>query len=225
MKKLLNNICALLSSLIVLALCIYAIHDMQTAEGVGYYFCLKLNAPNRLPFDIAADVIRTLLLLLVLLLPVIATKNRKFHDFAAFLLTFVAFIPSISTAYILGLFISKESYQMYLETEVLTTEFVNHFRILIPFIILLAGVNILIKGKMPGKADWWLMILAFLVILVTIPFPGLYSMASFVASYLFIIVIYRLMKEISDKYWLLHIIFFFTAIYRIITVCQAYSLY
>lgn len=223
MKKLINVIISALVSFIVLALCVYAIHDIQTAEGIGFYYCLKLNAPSRLPFDIAADIILAILFFLLLLLPLCFCKRKTICDFTCFLLMCVTFIPSISIDYILSLK-SVERYQIYLEADSLAIEFIQHFRVLIPLIILLAGVNYVIKDKLPAKSDWRLMVIAFIIIIVTVPFPGLYSMASFLASYLFVIVMFKMMEGLSSKLWLLHIIFFFTSIYNIITVCQTYSL-
>lgn len=224
MKKLLNYFASLISLVTILALCIYAIHDVQSAEGVGFYYCLKFNASNRLIFDIVTDIIFFILLMVFLLLPVLTLKKRSLHDFSCFTLLFVSFIPSISTAYVFGLFRSLDAFTASVNVNIMAMEFSNHFRILIPFIVLLAGINYVIKNKKPEKAEWIMMIGAFLIILITIPFSGLYSLATYIASYLFIIVIFRLMKELSGKLWLIHIILFFTAIYRIITVCQAYTL-
>lgn len=223
MKKLINVIISALSAFIILALCVYAIHDVQTAEGIGYYYCLKFNAPSRLPFDIAADIIFTILLIILLLLPLFLCKRKSIHDFASFLFMYVTFIPSISIAYIFSLQ-SKESYQIFIDADSLAIEFIQHFRVLIPLIILLAGVNYVIKDKLPARSDWRLMIAAFIIIIASIPFPGLYSMTSFLASYLFVIVLFKMMTGLSSRLWLLHIIFFFTAAYNIITVCQTYSL-
>lgn len=224
MKKALNFVFSLCSIIVMLSLCAYAIHDMQSAEGVGFFFCLKLNAPSRVPFDIAADIIFFALLVALLFIPVMAIKEKSIHDFSLFLITYIALMPSISTAYVLGLFRSLDAFKPYLDTEFLTTEFIHHFRIIIPLIVLLCGVNYVIKNIKPEKTDWIMMMCAFIAILVSIPFPGLYYLASFIASYLFVIVLFKSMKTLSGKLWLLHVVFFFTAVYRIITVCQAYTL-
>ncbi len=91
---------ACILALFFFCMSVLAVHDMQTAEGVGLYFALKWNR-GRLPFDLAVDGLAGLGLFLLVLLPCIALRHKGADSVLRMLILFVAFMPRLSLAYLI----------------------------------------------------------------------------------------------------------------------------
>ena len=86
-----------LAYLVMAALCI---HDMQSAEGVGLLFALRAGK-DRLWYDVAADSLGVLGLLLLVVVPCFRLGHRSAAALLRMLLAFLSFMPSLSMAYLL----------------------------------------------------------------------------------------------------------------------------
>lgn len=224
MKKAVNTLFAFTISILLAGLVIYTIHDIQTAEGIGYFFTLKLNLPSRLLFDILADVILSLLCLALLLIPVLSESRKSIYDFCSFAIIFVAFMPQVSLGEIIDQIVAGTLFSIELDSEILAGQFIEPFRALIPLIILIGGAGYVIKNEEPRKSDLLMLIVSFTITLISIPFSGLYSVAVFFSNYIFVIVLFHFIKSFSGKLWPIHIILLITCMYRILSICNAYSL-
>lgn len=82
---------------------INTLHQMQTSEGVGLYYALKAGM-DREGFDVAVDVIIALALLMLVGLPCLILRHCERGAFLRFLVAFLAFMPRLSTAYLVHWF-------------------------------------------------------------------------------------------------------------------------
>ena len=84
--------------------CLYTLHDMQTAEGIGLFFSMQLGMEQRLPFDLLVDVVCIGALVLLVYLPCKLLKYHSGDSFLRFLVVYLAMMPSVSLAGIISLF-------------------------------------------------------------------------------------------------------------------------
>lgn len=89
--------------------CLYAIHDMQTAEGIGLYFSLKWKIDNRIYLDILVDVLSMAALAALIYIPCHMRKVRKPEAFLRLLSVYLAVVPQLSLTRILQLFRQHET--------------------------------------------------------------------------------------------------------------------
>lgn len=81
------------------------LYEMQKAEGVGLYFALKAGM-ERAGFDMAVGVTAALALLLLTGLPCLILRHRSLSAVFRFFVSFTAFMPRLSMAYLLHVFAS-----------------------------------------------------------------------------------------------------------------------
>lgn len=91
-------------SMAVLALVFVALHDMQTALGVGLYLSICAGDNDRTAYDIAVDVIMLVALVILMVIPCLAYKKVKAESFFRLLLVSLAFMPQLSPAYLVHFF-------------------------------------------------------------------------------------------------------------------------
>lgn len=125
-----NNWITGILALFLLAFTAAAIHDMQTAEGVGLYLALKKGADRR-PFDLAADIAALLGLLLLTLLPCVPPARRSIAVYFRMLTAFLALMPKLRMAFLVHFFDTEADYSLELPLFVLQT--------VVPLLCLLAA--------------------------------------------------------------------------------------
>lgn len=84
--------------------CLYTLHDMQTAEGIGLFFAMQLGLEQRLPFDLLVDVVCIGVFLLLVYLPCKLLKHGSRDKILRLLIVYLAVMPSVSLAGIISLF-------------------------------------------------------------------------------------------------------------------------
>lgn len=84
--------------------CLYTLHDMQTAEGIGLFFAMQLNLEQRMPFDLLVDAVCMGALVVLVYLPCKLLKYHSVDSFLRLLIVYLAVMPSVSLAGIIGLF-------------------------------------------------------------------------------------------------------------------------
>lgn len=99
-----QGICNFIVTAALLLGCLYTLHDMQTAEGIGLFLSMQLGADSRLPFDLLVDVVCMGLLLLLVYLPCRLLRHRTRDCFLRLLIVYLAALPSVSLAELLGFF-------------------------------------------------------------------------------------------------------------------------
>jgi len=87
--------------------CLYALHDMQTALGIGLYFTLKLGLENRLVFDILVDLLCMGCLVLLLWLPCLFLGRKGVTSYGRLFIGYLAIVPTVNLTEILNLFNSR----------------------------------------------------------------------------------------------------------------------
>lgn len=79
------------------------VHEMQMAEGIGFYWAIKTGA-ERQTFDILTDLSAAFVMILLVVLPCAILKYKNVSAVFRFLTGFLAFMPSLSMAYLIHLF-------------------------------------------------------------------------------------------------------------------------
>lgn len=211
-------------SLFVLAalglLCLYAVHDVQTAGGLSLLLNERIHGPIVLSYVIV-DFLLMVLLIASLILPLMVAKELTSEKLAQFFILFVAFVPSINPAILYDDIINFKSLAFYSELYKYKLLVISYFRFLIPLIIILWGILVVIKSIKPKKANTVLIIISAVLMLSVLPFSGLYDYVTYIVSYLLVIVLYNLLSKLSDKLWPVYVLFLLTAFYRIISFCMS----
>ena len=220
MKKILS----ILSNFILLSLGFYAIHDMQTAQGVGYYFCLKAGSYNRTLYDVCADAVFVMLFVICLLIPMFLCKKKAPGAFSRFTILFVAFIPTIRPDYVFGLFFDKTIFNLPFVPTSYIDRILSTFGVMVPFLILILGFLKAVKG-INLKKRW----LTFLMVALILVFPGILVPAFiqalfFVSAYLCIFVIFDALEESDSDFTLVYIFLYGVALLKLINVTAAWGI-
>ena len=115
MKKMIlksKNWIYVIVSIGILGLVLVALHDMQTALGVGLYISICAGAKDRMVYDMATDMVLLVALILLIGIPCLVKKDKKMEAFLRFLLVFLAFMPQLSPAYLVHFFNEKDLFQI-----------------------------------------------------------------------------------------------------------------
>lgn len=174
-----------LAYLVMAALCI---HDMQSAEGVGLLFALRAGK-DRLWYDVAADSLGVLGLLLLVVVPCFRLGHRSAAALLRMLLAFLSFMPSLSMAYLLHPLEGGEELQLQQPLFLLQT--------LLPFLCLWAAV----LGRETWKGWYGFCAGAAVLLFVTgFPVPSLQPLLQFVMTYLLLLAALDLWERVWKKY-------------------------
>lgn len=172
-------------------LAVLTIHDMQTAEGVGLYFALKLGR-GRLAFDAAADLLGVLGLLCLAVIPCRILRYRSLGASLRFLLLFLAFMPALSMAYLIDPFQETDAAFPDLLLFVLQS--------LLPFACLTAIALWTVVPSFWKK--WYGVCCGAAVLLAVFSFcvPTLQQLSNFVLVYLILLVCFDLWECLCGHY-------------------------
>lgn len=188
-----------IAALALFAYAVYAVHDMQLAEGVGLYFALKLGK-ERLLFDIIVDILAASGLLLLISLPCLFLKHRKMEALLRFLLVFLSFMPALSMAYLLHPLQAEAEISIELSASVL--------QMVLPFLCLLAvTVQASSSAALSAVTEkswkrWYSVCCAGAAILfaVTLFIPSLQQLFYFILIYLLLLICFDLWERLYLKY-------------------------
>ena len=213
-----------ISGFIISALSVYALHDMQTAQGIGYYFALKTGSGSRLFFDIAADLAYLFMFAVMLSIPLFTLKCNNKARFSRFLLLYTALMPALRADYVFSLFSGRDFFKTGFSLSVFADSLLEVLRITVPLLILAAAFDIAIKGNRLSLSLKILPVIAAVPVIVCVLVPALTSLCAFVSAYLIIYVIFAILeKNEFDSLWF-YMLLFFTAVYRLLSVTAAWSL-
>lgn len=204
-----NNWIMGILALFLLAFAAAAIHDMQTAEGVGLYFALK-KGTDRQPFDLAADIAALLGLLLLTLLPCVPPAHRSIAVYFRMLTAFLAFMPKLRLAYLIHLFDTEADYS--LEPLLFVLQTVAPLLCLLAIAMSLQGDAAsehekLIDGSnvswiRPAWKKWYSMCCAAAALSAAAAFflPSQQPLFDFVLAYLLLLVCFDLWERLYRRY-------------------------
>ncbi len=83
--------------------CLYALHDMQTAQGIGLFFAMQLGMDNRMPMDVTVDALGVVALALLIYLPCVKLRHKSVAAFCRLFIVYIAVVPQLDLAGVLAL--------------------------------------------------------------------------------------------------------------------------
>lgn len=174
------------------ACAVAAVNDMQTAEGVGLYFALKLER-DRLPYDLAVDAAGALGLFLLTALPCLLLRHRSAACYFRMLIAFLAFMPMLSMAYLLHPLEADAPFSL--------RPFLPALQMEAPFLCLLAAA-LSLDGAGAVWKRWYSVccVAAALLPLAALCLPFLQQLLCFVLTYLLLLVCFDLWERLFHQY-------------------------
>lgn len=140
----------MLISIGAFAMVLAAVHDMQTAQGIGLYFAMLAGNENRMIFDILTDGLAVGITGLLLLVPCLVSGHRSIGSFLRLFSAFMAFMPILDFSVMIHLFDGKGGFPAWGEL----------LRFVIIYLLLLWCFNRWEKWyqKVPGLDKWgWIL--------------------------------------------------------------------
>ncbi len=235
--------------LILLCSAAYALYDVQTAQGVGLYLSMQFDIPYTAVMDILSTAAFMMILLLLIILPGVFLKHRSTASCLRFLSLYLAFIPAISTAYLIHLPDNSELFHLHpaFTSGPLGQVWSDAFaclapilQIILPVLILLYGCHFALNKNTELTAStepllpiWHrvLILLSLFLLVTVILFPELTPVSEYTIWYLLMLICFDLWeKMIAGKPHLqsaCHIItavLIFRSIYRLLELMSHYRL-
>ncbi|MCM1118235.1 MAG: hypothetical protein NC543_02600 [bacterium] len=179
-----------------------ALHDRQTAEGVGLYFAIALQREDRLVFDLLVDGLGAAALLLLVTVPCAVGRADKLMKICLLLVAFVALMPAVSPASLLHLFSNPDNYRICKGVKELMTS----ASLLAPaaggylpvFCLLLAAGRLHGSGRISVRQRVFLVAQPALAVLALM-FPGFAPHLSFVMQYLFLLAVFEAWGRLHEN--------------------------
>lgn len=210
--------------------CVYALHDVQTAEGIGLYFTLKLGWEQRLCLDVAVDVICMATLVGILYLPCRMFSYRTSASYLRLFIGYLAMIPQLSLTKIMDLFRVEEwtflsGMNLGEAVAVWVYSLASFLRIWVPLFILLYGfasVNQSICRK-----QWYKRIATVigLLLLLLLLFPSMENILLYLAGYMGLLIAFdcwegllQKMPQLKRWYWLVFGLLLLRGVYRLMVL-------
>lgn len=211
-KKIFN----FLTLLILAAGALYAIHDGQTAQGVGYYFALKNGSSLRLLFDIIVDVVYFLMLMGLVYVATGVGREKEKGIFSRALILYIAIMPLSQPNYFFSLLFDRDSINEVMTLTERMGAVTEFFKVLVPLCVVSIGFFICVKaGKLSGRER--IMIFISLLCLVMFGVTGIYGeLFMFAASYLVYCVSFSCMEKGKMDSLVLYGFLFAAACYNLI---------
>lgn len=204
-----------LLSAVMLLFTLLAYHDMQVAEGVGHYFALKAGNADRVPFDLAADLVRMVGILFFLLLSTVLTGHKGSASFFRLLSVWAALMPMVSMGALVSLTegFGSELWKITLQESGLAESFwwgeLELERLLliwIPMLCMLAAG--LASAGQKVMVRWYKVCFAAAGVLVAVIliFPGLLAVWQFFICYLLLLCCFDMWERLQVcfpqwEYW------------------------
>lgn len=194
-------LCALMAVCTFLMACL-ALHDMQSAEGVGLYIAITLQREDRLIFDLLVDVLGAVALLLCVVLPCLGRAGKR-RNLVLLMVAYVALMPTVSLDSLIHLLGSPENYRICASVEELLAgigQVASVAGFWIPVLcLLLAAGRLLDKNRgLSIRQRVFLMVQPVLAILALL-FPGFAPHLSFVMQYLLLLSAFEAWESLHEN--------------------------
>ena len=214
--------------------CLCAFHDMQTAEGVGLYFSLKMGMEQRIWLDVAVDVLGMAALAVLVYLPCRCFGHGTSGAYLRLLIGYLAVVPQLSLAKVIHLFGAEEPLflgGMSLREVVLSgiANVIPFLQIWVPLFVLLYGIASVREGFSLNRVHKGLLTFMVIVLLWMLVCPSMENLLLYVSGYLGLLVafdcwesLFQKLPEIKKWYLLLFGLLLLKGIYRIIVLMSQF---
>lgn len=209
----------------------FVLYDMQVAEGMGLYFAMQTGVEKRIIFDVIVEVVGLAALGLLTVLPFVwlshktsALKNSE--QFFRVLVSYLAFMPSISMSYLLHFFLTPELTANFSPDMILGNmeTVLSGIRPLILLVILAGGVYCAMEQKKMTRVQYILLGVCILCAVPAIIFSNAAMFFGFWAAYALILLLVDFWKEIKIINWPIYVLLFLQSIYNMYYILAKYHL-
>lgn len=170
----------------MLLCCLYTLHDMQTAEGIGLYLAMKFGKTDRRYFDVLVDVLGMGALAVLIWLPCrLGHLSGRFAvSYCRLLIVYVAAVPMLSLSALIHLFHVERIFlwdgnivsgmaQWFMDTA-------KGLQVWLPLLIILYAV----RGTAVEKGHRIVWLLQGILLFLTLIVPAVGPLITYVVGYL-----------------------------------------
>lgn len=214
----------------ILLCCLYAVHDMQTAEGIGLFLALQSGLGQRELMDATVSIVCILALAVLVYLPCRLLSHRSPAAYTRLLVGYLAAVPVLSLAELIAQF--RADSQVFLwdigflsSLESWIYSIAPFFQIWVPlFIILFATARV---SECFSLAKWHKAVMALMAVagLVLFLIPSAGNPLLYLMGYLGLLIafdcwesLFEAMPQMSKWYNILFLLLLCRGIYRIIVL-------
>lgn len=248
-----NNWILACISLGLFAFLFVAIHDVQSAQGVGLFLSMKAGAADRLPFDLAVDVAAVFGAAVLVLIPCLLLKWRSLASVLRLFIAFLGFMPVLDLAQLVHLIMgnTKPELSAALRSGDLWTAFiegaefsVSLLQMIIPMLVLLLAVSFFDGNGKNDSVDcqnggqnvikrWYFvaLIIGAVAEICVFLFPNMAFLLCFVMAYVILLIMFDLWEKLVVIYpglgtwgWILFGGLGLRGIYRLLELMSAFKL-
>lgn len=193
---------------------------MQTSQGIGYYFALKAGK-NRLLFDVLADAVFLVLLIIALAIPFLSAKTNPAGQ-SRFFILFVSMIPTVRTDYVFSLFFERGVSSSF-NFDIWAGEVMNAYFPGILFFALALGYSCCTSANKISRKITVLTAVALFLVLPGMLMPGLNVLSLFIGAYILIYTAFILLENKEFDSCLIYGFLYMVAVYRLTEVAAAWN--
>jgi len=188
---------------VILAGCFYALHDMQTAEGVGLYFSMQLGLEQRLFLDLTVDVLGIIALAILVYLPCKILGHNTKEAYLRLLIAYLAAVPQASMARLLALFQQEQEFLWNLGlgegVRIWIYSIAPFLQVWIPLLILLYGIGV-VKQCLSMKSWYWRVGISQGILLVILfMVPSAENVILYLVGYLVLLIAFDCWEAVLQK--------------------------
>lgn len=223
-KKLISNLISVVLMLAFGFVYIYTYHQLQASYGIGLYYAIKMNhSDNRLYFDLAADLVRFLLLAGLILVPSILT--RKFAP--VYLLRRMSLLIAVAPTISIGCFINFfKDMRFGIEPDLFQAllSYANIFKFILPMLIIFLLAAYKSDSGFSIKRYLPLLIIALVSLFLSLTLNKCFEPGVYLTFYMFVLTITDLVenklcdKAYFDKFDILYFFLYISALYRLVDI-------
>lgn len=209
----------------------FVLYDMQVAEGMGLYFAMQVGTDNRMIFDILVEAVGMAALLAVtgLVFVLLARKNPAFktpEHFFKILVSYLAFMPSISMSYLLHLFVTPKLNAEF-DAEVIfgnVESVFSNMKSLMLVAILSGGVYCVMEQQKLARAHYIILVCSVACMMLAIVLGNYTQLFGYLAAYALVILLIDFWNRINLVNWPIYGLLFIQSIYNMYCVLAKYHL-
>lgn len=151
---------------------------------------------------------------LLILVPVLTARNKKARDILIMAFLYLTLMPSTHGMFIYTMFLARPIFSASINVEAWLQIFLPVLRLAGAVAFLTMGMTMARGEKLPAK-EILPAVCGVLLPVLLIAAPGLYSLGSFIAAYLFIEATFAQLRKLPKKVWPVWVFLMITAMFRL----------